>query len=173
MAAIASISAFLPALSCCCSCFAACELSLSSIICTGNRERPSSCCANFRAALVISESLPSACSGRPTTRASGCHSSINSRILSQSGCSLRAFTVHRAVAVPVILCPTAIPVRCVPKSNPSSVCKTILFVLFGRVANNKDSSGMSGVAGQEVEIDSQQCSCCLPAFLAGCLKYDL
>jgi len=172
MAAIASIPVLIPVLSWRCSCFAACELSLSSIMCTGNRERPSSCCANFRAALVISESLPSACSGRPTTRASGRQSSINSRILPQSGCSLRAFTVHRAVAVPVMLCPTATPMRCVPKSNPSSVCKTILFVLFGRIANDRKSSGMPGIAGQEVEIDAQQCSCCLPAFLAGCIEYD-
>ena len=122
MAATASIPCLL--VDCFRYCSAACELSLSSMVCTGSRYRPSSCRANLLAALLMSESLPSLCSGRPTTRASGCQLSITSVMLSQSGFALRQLIVHRAVAVPVILCPTAMPMRCVPKSKPSKVCKT-------------------------------------------------
>ena len=147
MAATASIPAFASALFCCCSACAACELSLSSMLCTGKWKRPSSCRVNFRAAVVIPESLPSACRGSPTIRASGRQSWINAEILSQSGRSFRQLTVHSAVAVPVMLCPTAIPMRCVPKSNPSSVCKIILQASSVRMANAHETSGVSCVAG--------------------------
>ena len=170
MAATASIPAFAPVLSCSSNCFAACELSFSSIVCTGKQDRACSCCANFRAALVIAESLPSACNGRPTTRASGCQSAIISEILSQSGCAWRAFIVHRAVAVAVMLCPTAMPMRCLPKSNPSSVCKARRLAFSGRIVQWQAASGMPGIAGQQVEVDAQQCRRCLPALLTGCIK---
>ena len=172
MAATASSPAFAPVLSCCSNCFAACELSFSSIVCTGKQDRTCSCCANFRAARVIAESLPSACCGKPTTRASGCQSAIISKILSQSGCAWRALIVHRAVAVPVMLCPTAMPMRCLPKSNPSSVCKVRQIALPGRKVRRSAASCMSCIAGQQVEIDAQQCRCRLPALLTGCLKYN-
>ena len=123
MAATASTPCLL--VDCCMCCFAACVLSLSSMACTGSRKRSASCCLNLLAALLMSESLPSLCSGCPTTRASGRQCLINSEILSQSGLPWRALIVHRAVAVPVTLCPTAIPIRCVPKSKPSKVCKSM------------------------------------------------
>ena len=90
----------------------------------GGREGPIGCAvpsANRCARRVIHCSVPSMLSGSPTTSASGFQVAMSRSMAFQSGFVPRTGIVSRGAAVPVRVCPTALPIRFSPKSNATSV----------------------------------------------------
>src|SRR5690606_22634241 len=133
----------------------------------GLPKRPCSRLANLRARRDISLSVPSMFSGKPTTKASGCHSSTSCATAFQSGIPSRAGKGFNGEPRPVRFCPTATPIRFTPKSNPNTritchfvvnLCTRPTRQLMGAQPHVKpalgglDSSGMARLAAQTMEI---------------------
>ena len=124
--------------------------SRSSTRWTGTPKRSTSSRRKRRARRLVSCSLPSMLSGRPTTIACGSQPATRRATAFQSGSERRATRVPRGVAVPVRDWPTATP------DVPASVIESEKGQRGERRAPGARGSRVAHLTGEPLGVDAQQ-----------------